>query len=101
MVIFTNWPNCSLRHRRIFPGNTGFFDSRNNVCETNENLSRKNFASRWHLASRLLKARHEDGMDGMDRNGGSLRQVGRQLDCQDWPLAAWATDGVAKIILEI
>ncbi len=38
-------------------------------------------------------------MDGMDRNGGDVRQAGRQLDRQNRPLASLAADGVAKIIL--
>jgi len=36
-------------------------------------------------------------VDGLDRNCGDLRQVGRLLDCQNRPRAKLATDGVAKI----
>jgi hypothetical protein len=78
-------------------GKRGVSSQKNRVRDMDENLSGKNLATRWHLASRLLRHRHEDGVVGMDRNCGDLRQVGRLLDCQNWPLAELATGGVAKI----
>jgi hypothetical protein len=79
-------------------GKRGVSYQKNRVREIDENLSGKNLLTRWHLAPGLLRHRHEDGVVGMDRNCGDLRQMGRLLDCQNWPLATVATDGVAKII---
>jgi hypothetical protein len=50
------------------------------------------------LALWLLKRWHEDGMAGMGLVCGKLRQMGRQLVCENWPRARVAPDGVAKII---
>ena len=50
------------------------------------------------LASWLLSGWHEDGVAGMDRVCGNLRQVGRQLDYEIWPLASLAAVWFAKIV---
>jgi hypothetical protein len=47
--------------------------------ENAENISRNKLQKIRGLASRLLRSWHEDGVAGMDRVCGNLRQVGRQL----------------------
>jgi hypothetical protein len=68
------------------------------LCENAENFSGKKSSQICGLASRLLKARHEDGLAGMDLVGRILRQVDRQLGCENWPRAFLAAVGFVEII---
>jgi hypothetical protein len=69
---------------------TVVFIATSHVCENIENLSCKIAAGISGLASRLLIARHEDGLADMDLVCGNIREIGRQLVRQSWPLARLA-----------
>jgi hypothetical protein len=82
---------------RVFVEIIGNFANEKLLCENVENLSCKNLALTHLLALCLLKAWHADGMDGMDRNGGDMRQMGHRLHRENRPRAALAAVGFSKL----